>query len=80
MKKLIRPEHIHTILAKERENGRRIAAISGSFDVLHAGHVRLLREAAGLGQGVHRKGDCSKIRWQDAHSENAWRFVHHGTF
>lgn len=36
-------------LAEERRRGRRIAFTNGCFDMLHIGHIRLLREARGYG-------------------------------
>ncbi len=36
-------------LATLREQGKRIVFTNGVFDLLHAGHVRYLREAAALG-------------------------------
>jgi D-beta-D-heptose 7-phosphate kinase/D-beta-D-heptose 1-phosphate adenosyltransferase len=36
-------------LEREREAGRRVVFTNGCFDLLHAGHVRYLREAKGLG-------------------------------
>jgi rfaE bifunctional protein nucleotidyltransferase chain/domain len=36
-------------LAEHRAHGRRVAMTNGAFDLLHVGHVRLLRAAAALG-------------------------------
>ena len=42
-------EELAVELAVHREAGRRIALTNGCFDVVHAGHVAYLREAANLG-------------------------------
>jgi rfaE bifunctional protein nucleotidyltransferase chain/domain len=38
------------LLAAERRRGARVALTNGCFDVLHVGHLRLLREARGLAE------------------------------
>ena len=43
------PEELATELAVHREAGHRIVLTNGCFDVVHAGHVAYLREAANLG-------------------------------
>lgn len=35
--------------AEWKRNGRRVVFVSGAFDLLHPGHVRLLEQARGLG-------------------------------
>jgi rfaE bifunctional protein nucleotidyltransferase chain/domain len=49
------------LLEAERQRGRTIALTNGCFDVLHVGHVRLLREARGKGDVlvVALNGDTS---------------------
>lgn len=42
-------EALGTALARERARGRRIVFTNGCFDLLHAGHVRALRDARALG-------------------------------
>jgi rfaE bifunctional protein nucleotidyltransferase chain/domain len=51
-------------LAPERGAGRSLALANGCFDVLHVGHVRLLREARGLADllVVALNGDASARR------------------
>ena len=51
-------------LAAERAAGRSLALANGCFDVLHVGHVRLLREARGLADVlvVALNGDASARR------------------
>jgi rfaE bifunctional protein nucleotidyltransferase chain/domain len=51
-------------LAPERATGRSLALANGCFDVLHVGHVRLLRDARGLADllVVALNGDASARR------------------
>jgi rfaE bifunctional protein nucleotidyltransferase chain/domain len=44
--KLIRPENVERKVAELRAKSLRIATLNGSFDILHAGHLYILREAA----------------------------------
>ena len=47
--KVKKREALKTIVAKARTEGKKIVFTNGCFDLLHAGHVRLLREAKKLG-------------------------------
>jgi rfaE bifunctional protein nucleotidyltransferase chain/domain len=42
------PRELAALLAPARGRGARVALTNGCFDVLHVGHVRLLREARAL--------------------------------
>jgi rfaE bifunctional protein nucleotidyltransferase chain/domain len=48
-KKILRRRQVAKRFRKLREEGRRIVFTNGCFDVLHPGHIHLLREAAKLG-------------------------------
>ncbi|MFQ5767829.1 MAG: PfkB family carbohydrate kinase [Acidobacteriota bacterium] len=50
--KLIPRDDLHTVLARHREAGRRIVFTNGCFDLLHLGHIALLRQCAALGDVV----------------------------
>ena len=47
--KLVKIENAASQRAKLRENGKRLTITNGCFDLLHAGHVYYLREAAKQG-------------------------------
>ena len=47
--KILGPEDLAARLDAWRSEGHRIVFTNGCFDLLHAGHLHLLREAAGLG-------------------------------
>ncbi|MGI5836966.1 MAG: D-glycero-beta-D-manno-heptose 1-phosphate adenylyltransferase [Chloroflexota bacterium] len=47
--KLLDRESLAIELAKVRSQGKKIVLTNGCFDLVHAGHVRYLREAASLG-------------------------------
>jgi D-beta-D-heptose 7-phosphate kinase/D-beta-D-heptose 1-phosphate adenosyltransferase len=49
MKKLQDRQGIRKICERLRSEGRRIVFTNGCFDILHAGHVRYLRQARKLG-------------------------------
>lgn len=44
--KLIQPEALQTKIGALRSNGKTIATINGSFDLLHAGHLHILYEGS----------------------------------
>jgi D-beta-D-heptose 7-phosphate kinase/D-beta-D-heptose 1-phosphate adenosyltransferase len=43
--RLIRREHLAQMAASLREKGQKIVTINGSFDLLHSGHLHILKEA-----------------------------------
>lgn len=45
-KKWIQPEDLETAAATLRQQGLSIATLNGSFDLLHAGHLHIIFEAA----------------------------------
>src|SRR5690349_2455428 len=45
-KKVIVPEELAQKVASLRQEGKRIATLNGSFDLLHAGHLFMLYEAS----------------------------------
>ncbi len=44
--KLIAPENLEKTCEKIRSEGRKIATLNGSFDLLHAGHLEILHQAS----------------------------------
>ncbi|MGB8952451.1 MAG: adenylyltransferase/cytidyltransferase family protein [Candidatus Aminicenantales bacterium] len=50
MKKLKTLSQLQKIISQERRKGRKIVLANGGFDLIHAGHIRYLKEAK-------RKGD-----------------------
>lgn len=44
--KLIAPEEVEDTVARLRQEGKTIATLNGSFDLLHAGHLHILYEAS----------------------------------
>jgi rfaE bifunctional protein nucleotidyltransferase chain/domain len=49
MKKILDRERVQKISAKLRAEGKKIVFTNGCFDILHAGHVRYLKQARKLG-------------------------------
>jgi rfaE bifunctional protein nucleotidyltransferase chain/domain len=47
--KIVSPGKLLTLLAKRRKEGLTVATLNGSFDLLHAGHLYILTEAAKAG-------------------------------
>lgn len=45
-KKWIAPEDIETHVKKLREQGKTVATLNGSFDLMHAGHLHIIFEAS----------------------------------
>lgn len=45
-KKYISPEHIEEKIKELRAAGKTIATLNGSFDLLHAGHLKTIHEAS----------------------------------
>lgn len=64
MAKILPPDKLKKVLAAHREKGRRIVFTNGCFDIIHAGHVRYLREARALGDllVVGLNSDASVVR------------------
>jgi rfaE bifunctional protein nucleotidyltransferase chain/domain len=59
-------EQLEAIVAAERARGRRIVLTNGCFDLLHVGHVRLLRRCRELGDvvivGVNDDGSVRQLK------------------
>ncbi len=51
-RKIVSREELPGALASLRREGGRLVFTNGCFDILHAGHVRYLREARGLGDAL----------------------------
>ncbi|MBH0202236.1 MAG: D-glycero-beta-D-manno-heptose 1-phosphate adenylyltransferase [Nitrospira sp.] len=47
--KVLRNDHLRSVLAGEREKGKRIVFTNGCFDLMHIGHTRYLQAAKALG-------------------------------
>lgn len=45
-RKLITPEKLAASISDIRENGKKIATLNGSFDLMHAGHLQIIFEAS----------------------------------
>jgi rfaE bifunctional protein nucleotidyltransferase chain/domain len=45
-KKCILPEELENRVSELRRNGKKIATLNGSFDLLHAGHLQIIFEAS----------------------------------
>ena len=62
--KVLAVTELAELLAAERKLGRKVVFTNGCYDLLHAGHLRLLETAAGLGDRlvVGVNGDASVRR------------------
>ena len=49
MAKMLPLDELIKVLSSHRDKGKRIVFTNGCFDIIHAGHVRYLREAHALG-------------------------------
>ncbi len=47
--KVKNPDVLASLIAKEKERGRKVVFTNGCFDLLHAGHVKYLQKARSLG-------------------------------
>jgi D-glycero-beta-D-manno-heptose 1-phosphate adenylyltransferase len=45
-RKLITPDHLSPAVAAIRREGKTIASLNGSFDLMHAGHLQIIYEAS----------------------------------
>ena len=50
--KVVQPGDLATLGERERADGRQLVLTNGCFDLLHPGHVALLRGAAALGDAL----------------------------
>ncbi len=66
--KIVQIDDIAGILGKHRIQGHKIVFTNGCFDLLHAGHVEILRRAASLGDilvvGVNSDTSVTAIKGQ----------------
>ena len=64
--KIIEKSIIKSVIDKLRSEGKKIVFTNGCFDILHIGHVRYLKEAAGLGDvlivGLNSDSSISRIK------------------
>jgi D-beta-D-heptose 7-phosphate kinase/D-beta-D-heptose 1-phosphate adenosyltransferase len=64
--KLKRLDELEKIVAEARTAGRKIVFTNGCFDILHRGHVHLLRESKALGDllivALNTDGSVKKIK------------------
>lgn len=64
--KLLSRAALSKALSEARASGRKIVFTNGCFDIIHAGHVKYLRAAKGLGNilvlGINSDASVSKIK------------------
>jgi rfaE bifunctional protein nucleotidyltransferase chain/domain len=64
--KVIEKSKIKSVIDELRSEGKKIVFTNGCFDILHIGHVRYLKEAAGLGDvlivGLNSDSSISRIK------------------
>jgi rfaE bifunctional protein nucleotidyltransferase chain/domain len=75
MSKIVDCKHLKTALAERREKGLRIVFTNGCFDIIHAGHIRYLREAKALGDvlvvGLNSDNSVARLKpGRPVNSEN----------
>ncbi len=63
---MVLPEDLAALGARERDAGRKLVLTNGCFDLIHPGHVALLRGAAALGDvlvvGVNSDASVRKLK------------------
>ena len=66
MGRVVSPAALDRALVRERRAGRRIVFTNGCFDLLHAGHLRLLETARAAGDvlvvGVNADGSVRRLK------------------
>ncbi|MCD8024569.1 MAG: D-glycero-beta-D-manno-heptose 1-phosphate adenylyltransferase [Candidatus Gastranaerophilales bacterium] len=66
MDKLIKKEELENLLKSLRAKNMKIVMTNGCFDILHAGHVRYLKESAGFGDvlivGLNSDSSVRKLK------------------
>jgi D-beta-D-heptose 7-phosphate kinase/D-beta-D-heptose 1-phosphate adenosyltransferase len=64
--KIVKATKLKEILSHLQREGKKVVFTNGCFDILHAGHVRYLREAKGLGDilvvGLNSDRSVSSIK------------------
>ena len=64
--KIIEKSKIKSVIDELRSEGKKVVFTNGCFDILHIGHVRYLKEAAGLGDvlivGLNSDSSISRIK------------------
>jgi D-beta-D-heptose 7-phosphate kinase/D-beta-D-heptose 1-phosphate adenosyltransferase len=60
------PSEVRDFLAPLRASGKKLVTTNGCFDILHAGHVKYLEEARGLGDilvvGINSDASVQKLK------------------
>ncbi len=66
MAKILPLDELIKVLSAHRDKGKRIVFTNGCFDIIHAGHVRYLREAHALGDllviGLNSDASVSRLK------------------
>lgn len=66
MGKVVKPDELPELAASLRKAGKRIVTTNGCFDLLHVGHVRILKAARELGDvlvvGVNSDRSVKKLK------------------
>jgi len=69
VKGLVSRETLATTMADEREAGRTVVFTNGCFDLLHPGHIRILRESARHGDvlivGINDDDSVRRLKGKD---------------
>lgn len=66
MGRVVKKEELAALIKREKEKGSKIVFTNGCFDLIHAGHIRYLREAKSLGDilvvGVNTDKSVSRLK------------------